>query len=106
MDEKMGSLPIDEQETTISYCRGEQTVNVWTSDKTVMTKLDRRCRESPGNYKIIDIGKDPEGGIVSKEYEISDKKLLSFRSAKMVVELTEEQRTERAERMRTLRMRK
>ena len=50
------SVSLYEQETTISFRRVDDFATVWTSDTTVMTKLDRMCRESPENYKCTETG--------------------------------------------------
>ena len=90
---------LEEQETTINFSRTQDAVDVWTSDKTVMTKLDKLCNSAPDFYKLIAEHKaqDDVGAITSKEYRISDKRMLSFRSMKR--NLTEEQKRERAERL-------
>ena len=90
---------LEEQETTINFSRTQDAVDVWTSDKTVMTKLDKLCNSAPDFYKLIAEHKaqDDDGAIISKEYRISDKRMLSFRSMKR--NLTEEQKRERAERL-------
>ena len=90
---------LEEQETTINFSRTQDAVDVWTSDKTVMTKLDKLCNSAPDFYKLIaeHRAQDDVGAITSKEYRISDKRMLSFRSMKR--NLTEEQKRERAERL-------
>ena len=90
---------LEEQETTINFSRTQDAVDVWTSDKTVMTKLDKLCNSAPDFYKLIAEHKaqDDVGAITSKEYRISDKRMLSFRSMKR--NLTEEQKRKRAERL-------
>ena len=90
---------LEEQETTINFSRTQDAVDVWTSDKTVMTKLDKLCNSAPDFYKLIaeHRAQDDIGAIMSKEYRISDKRMLSFRSMKR--NLTEEQKRERAERL-------
>ena len=90
---------LEEQETTINFSRAQDAVDVWTSDKTVMTKLDKLCNSAPDFYKLIAEHKaqDDVGAIISKEYRISDKRMLSFRSMKR--NLTEEQKRKRAERL-------
>ena len=100
---KRGSVPIYEQETTISYARDEKGAFIWTSDSTVMTKLDRLCRESPDNYTCTETAKDQDGCQVSKSYYIKDKRLLSFRSSRQKREYTEEQLVELRERLRSMR---
>ena len=95
----MINITLEEQETTINFSRTQDAASVWTSDKTVMTKLDKLCNSAPDFYKLIAEHKaqDDVGAITSKEYRISDKRMLSFRSMKR--NLTEEQKRERAERL-------
>lgn len=95
------SIPPQEQETTINFSRTDDTCIVWTSDKTVMTKLDRLC-ETSDNYEVIKVGK-VDGAIIDKEYLIKDKSLISFRSAKVKMNLTEEQRRKKAEQLAEIR---
>lgn len=73
----------EEQETIINFPRNSSKAIVWTSDTTVMTKLDRLCEKSDA-YKLVDVGKALLGGeVLSKEYEVADKSLVSFRSKKI-----------------------
>ena len=97
----MANITLEEQETTINFNRTQDAVDVWTSDKTVMTKLDKLCITAPDFYKLIAEHKaqDDTGATISKEYRLSDKRMLSFRSMKRTYNLTEEQRRERAERL-------
>ena len=97
---------LSEQETSINYNREEKTVDVWTSDRTVMTKLDRLCETAPENYRCIDIAKTKDGELISKLYTIADKSLLSFRSKKVKANLSEEQKQANAERLRQARAQK
>lgn len=97
------SIPLDEQETTITFRRTDKDADIWTNDRTMITKLDKLCEKSPDNYKCIDINRyimDDGDVIVDKKYCISDKTLISFRSAKIHRELTDEQKREMAERLR------
>ena len=84
------SVPTGEQETTISFSRDERFAIVWTNDRTMITKLDRMCEKSPENYECIDTG-----CVLDKRYRINDKGLISFRSGR--IQLTEEQRKQRAD---------
>lgn len=98
--EKYWSCPNNEQETTISFGRTDDLADIWTNDKTMMTKLDKLCETSPDFYKCIDVGRTREKEIMCKRYKV-DKSMLSFRTRKIQRELTEEQKKEFAERMRT-----
>lgn len=97
----MANITLEEQETTINFSRTQNAVNVWTSDRTVMTKLDKLCITAPDFYKLIaeHRAQDDVGAITSKEYQISDKRMLSFRSMKRTYNLTEEQKRKRAEQL-------
>ena len=94
----MGISP-REQETTINIYRGDQECHIWTSDTTIITRLDKLCEKAPEYYKLYDVGK-LNGEIVDKDYIVKDKSLISFRSAKR--QLTEDQRQEFKERMRKM----
>lgn len=98
---KSAVLP-DEQETTISFSRDNKEVDVWTSDTTMMTKLDRLCKDSPNEYKCIEVGKSLDGLLANKRYTIKNKKLVSFRSATTKRKISDEQRKALAQRMRDL----
>lgn len=97
----MINITLEEQETTINFSRTQDAVDVWTSDKTVMTKLDKLCISAPDFYKLVaeHRAQDDVGAITSKEYRISDKRMLSFRSMKRTYNLTEEQKRKRAEQL-------
>ena len=85
---------LEEQETTITFSRINNNCIVWTSDSTIITKLDKLCDSAPETYKINAVG-FYKGKIVSKEYLISNKSMISFRSKKMTRTLTEEQKQKR-----------
>lgn len=105
-NEKYFSIPVNEQETTISYSRDSEEVDIWTNDRTVITKLDKLCESSPSMYRCKNVGYSMQnkGEILDKQYVCADKALLSFRPKKRVcAPLTDEQKEERAKRLRALR---
>lgn len=66
-----------------------------------MTKLDRRCRNNPDTYGCIETAKSKsDKEIISKTYEIANKKLISFRTDKVSKPVSEERRAEMAEALR------
>lgn len=86
---------LDEQETTIQISRSQRNAHIWTSDKTMMTKLDNLCEKSEewtctGENRI-------NGEVCDKEY-IVDKTLISFRSNRK--KMTDEEKARLAERLR------
>ena len=99
-ESKKSAVQPNEQETTISFYRDGKLVDVWTSDTTIMTKFDRKCIESPEDYKCIEVGKSLDGLLTNKRYIINNKKLVSFRSGVSKRKITDEQRARAAEHMR------
>lgn len=94
-------MTLEEQETTIQISRAGEEALVWTSDRTMMTRLDRLCRKS-GKYSLVDTGKS-HGETVSKTYRVHDKRLVSFRADVVKRGMTDEQRAALSERMRAAR---
>ena len=65
------SVAVEEQETVVQLSRDCCTMQIWTSDTTCMTKLDK-IYPSVSTY-------DAEGKVTAKTYAVN-KKLLTFRS--------------------------
>lgn len=91
----MSSVAYDEQETVINFSRRDNEATVWTSDTTVMTKLDGLCEKSE-QYVLVETGRSKLGGeVISKTYNVKDKSLISFRAKKVERQarpMTDEQR--------------
>ena len=87
-------VPTEEQETVINYGRNDKDMTIYTTDSTVITKLDKCV--AAGLYEVIELHK-VKGHVVGKTYRAS-KNLITFRTKKVV--LTEEQKQARAETMR------
>ena len=66
-------ITIEEQETVIQFSRNEKTAKIYTTDKTVITKLDKI-------YRVVNVLTE-DGEEVGKEYEV-DKRSISFRMDK------------------------
>ena len=81
-----------EQETTINFGRDEKGAEIWTTDLTQYTRLDKLCVQSPELYQCIQV--EMIGNqIAAKKYRIADKSLITLRSKKPTGRtLTEEQR--------------
>lgn len=86
-------VSLEEQETVIQFNRANQHATIYTSDSTMMTKLDKLCISSPANYKLVKV-ETQDGKIVGKFYSLADKKMVSLRREKVKRELTDEQREE------------
>lgn len=85
-----------EQETIINISRTEKGASIWTSDNTMMTKLDKLCARSE-NYTSQE-QRSRSGELLAKEYFIADKALIFFRAERRT--LTDEQREKAAARLR------
>lgn len=84
-------VPTDEQETVIQFDRNSDTCTVYTTDSTVMTKLDKihkRIKEDFSERKPI------------AAYYRFDKRLFSFRSKIPTRKMNEEQRKATGERLK------
>lgn len=94
------SIPANEQETSINYVRNDDIAFIYTSDTTVMTKLDKLVEESD-DWKL-DKEIEMKGEIVAKQYQCP-KRLISYRSKITTKIMTEEQKRIVAERLKKLR---
>ena len=93
------SVPVNEQETTIQFDRAGDKANIFTSDSTVMTKLDKLV-ENSDIWECSGEVMDMNGYLFGKEYRCP-KNMISFRSKKKSMpELTEEEKQKKAELLR------
>ena len=88
---------LEEQETIINYSRTEDVAYIWTSDSTVMTKLDKFVSE--GTYKLTREERDEDGTLCGKWYECP-KNWISFRHTNRIT--NETQRAKSAETLRKM----
>jgi hypothetical protein len=87
------NIPIYEQETVIQISRDSDKMKIWTSDSTMMTRLDKLCEKS-SRWTCTSEGKI-DGDVVNKEY-IADKALLSLiPNTRKMKPLTEEQKAQK-----------
>lgn len=94
------SLSVSEQETTVSFMRDSDICTVYTSDSTVITKLDKLAEsENAPHWKLKEEHRLQNGELVGKTYE-THKRLISFRADIVIREMTDEQKEAAAERMR------
>ena len=95
-------VPVNEQETTIQFDRVGDKANIFTSDSTVMTKLDKLV-ENSDIWECSGEVKDMNGDLFGKEYRCP-KNMISFRSKKSTPpKLTEEQKRKSIEALRLYR---
>jgi hypothetical protein len=88
----------DEQETVITFGRLDTECEVYTTDPTVMTKLDKRVAD--GDWRQVDTVKE-SGQVVGKTYK-GNKKLVRFVNRQVKHEYTEEQLQVLRERMKKM----
>lgn len=97
----------DEQETVIVFSRNGDMASVETTDSTVLTKLKRYATTNPDEWVLTNVTTGQNESDPMKITSICfecPKKLISLRSKSTSPrELTEEERTEIAERMRNVR---
>lgn len=93
-------LAVEEQETSVLYMRDSDLCQIYTSDTTVMTKLDKlvKSKDAP-LWRLVREHKLQDGTLVGKTYE-TNKNLISYRKDLGTHNLSEETRKERSERMR------
>ena len=91
------NLNIDEQELHISASRTEDYATAYCSDTTWITKFDKLVKKSPDLFKVV---AETDYG---KTYQFP-KRLISIRSNFVTREMTDEQKTLAAERLRNSRV--
>lgn len=90
-------MSIAEQETTVSFMRDCDECIIYTSDSTIMTRVDKLARsKSAPLWKLVEEHRDKSGELVGKTYK-TNKRLISFRSAIAKREMTEEQKQRSAQ---------
>lgn len=95
-------LNVSEQETSISFARDSDICTVYTSDSTIMTKLDKlaKSNESP-HWRLKEEHRLINGELVGKTYE-THKRLISFRANISTREMSEEQKEAASERFKQM----
>lgn len=93
---------LDEQETTVQVSRDTGTLNIWSSDNTMITKLRKCVAESPDVWKCWEGSRDPDGNLTGYFFS-APRDMLTFRTKKVTREFTDEQREAAAERLKRVR---
>lgn len=96
------SIPVNEQETVIQFNRDCDVCSIWTTDTTVMTKLDKFAESKDATEWECPKVDTIQGEVFSKEYKVN-KKLISFRKGFAERVMTPEQRQAAAERLKAAR---
>lgn len=91
---------MDEQETTITFCRKENIAYVYSSDNTMLTKIQKLLNAPDSEWNLKQTFKDRDGNPTGYEFTVN-KKMVSLRAKKKPgKELTEEERKALGERLR------
>ncbi len=81
-----------EQETTINFMRESGQAVIYTSDTTMITRLDKLVEsEAAPHWKLKENHYSQDGELVAKTY-ITAKRLISFRGNFVSSHMTEEQK--------------
>ena len=93
-------LQIEEQETHLSFMRGDERAVIYTSDTTIMTKLNNLVELAGTDWKVEKVAKlSRTGEIIGITYSCPVN-FVSFRKKAVQREYTEEQRKAIGERLR------
>lgn len=92
------SLMIEEQETHIYFTRNDDRAQIYTSDTTTMTKLNKLVKLQGTEWKLESVSKLKNGEVIGRTYSCPVK-FISFRSKAVKREYTEEQKKKVAERL-------
>lgn len=95
----IGGLTYDEQETIVNFGRMDKQANIYTSDRTVWTKLKKGLLSSDSEYKLIKVFYSQEHSPIAVEVELP-KKFVLFRQKSR--EISEEQRKIAGERLKQM----
>lgn len=85
------SLKIEEQETHVNFMRGDERAVIYTSDTTMMTKLNKLVETENTEWKLEGVSKLSDGELIGKTYSCPVS-FVSFRKKRTSRQYTEEQR--------------
>ena len=91
-------LCIEEQETNINFNRGDSQAKIYTSDSTMITKLDKLIRIENTEWKLERIIKSKNGEEVGRVYSCPVE-FVSFRKKKVRRIFTDEEKKARREQL-------
>lgn len=91
-----------EQEVVINFNAEEEKATIYTANQVWIRKMDKILSANPEQFKQIGEEK-MEGKVVSKTFEFP-KELITIRTKKKVVQLSEDQRAILSERLKRSKM--
>lgn len=92
-------LTIEEQETHINFSRGDSRAEIYTSDTTMMTKLNKLIELPDTEWKLERVSKLGNGEVIGKTYSCPVE-FISFRTKRSSRKFTEEEKKAISERFR------
>ena len=93
------SLSVAEQETCVNFMREDERARIYTSDTTIMTKLNKLVELDGTEWKLESESKLLSGELIGRTYSCPVS-LVSFRTKRKNQNYTDAQRAEIAERFR------
>jgi len=99
-------ISTEEQETVITWSRGDKTAHIYTSDSVMMARLKKRQENNPEEYKNLKIGKLQSGEDVSVDVDIPLNLLTIRKKTAEKREMTEEEKEKARERFALYRKKK
>ncbi len=92
-------LMIEEQETHVNFNRNDDRAIVYTSDTTMMTKLNKLVELQDAEWVLESVSKSKTGEVIGRTYSCPVN-FISFRSKRVNRSYTQEQKREIADRLR------
>ena len=92
-------LMIEEQETHINFSRGDGRAEIYTSDTTMMTKLNKLIKIPATEWKLERVSRLASGEVVGNTYSCPVE-FISFRTKRSSRKFTEEEKKAIGERLR------
>ncbi len=92
------SVSVEEQETHINFNRDDERAIVYTSDTTIMTKLNKLVELANTEWKLESVAKLKSGELIGKTYSCPVN-FISFRKKKVERVYSEAEKKEISERL-------
>ena len=91
-------LMVEEQETQVNFSRNDKRAMIYTSDSTMMTKLNKLVELQDTEWKLESVSKLKNGELIGKTYSCQVS-FISFRRKKVKRTYSEAEKKEMAERL-------
>lgn len=91
-------LMVEEQETQVNFSRNDKRAMIYTSDSTMMTKLNKLVELQGTEWKLESVSKLKNGELIGKTYSCPVG-FISFRKKKVKRTYSEAEKKEIAERL-------